>query len=94
GGKIVDGTGNPWFPGDVGIVDDRIAEVGDLSDAAGEYEIDAAGKIVCPGFVDCHSHSDSTILANRAATSSIYQGVTTEIVGSCGYSSAPIADRS
>jgi N-acyl-D-amino-acid deacylase len=94
GGKIIDGTGNPWFPGDVGILGDRIAEVGNLVGATGKYEIDAAGKIVCPGFVDCHSHSDWTILGNRYATSSIYQGVTTEIVGNCGYSPAPMTDLS
>ena len=92
GGKIVDGTGGPWFPGDVGLEGDRIAAVGNLSGAEGRYEIDATGKIVCPGFVDCHSHSDRTILVNREATSSVYQGVTTEIVGNCGKGFAPLTD--
>jgi N-acyl-D-amino-acid deacylase len=92
GGRIVDGTGNPWFPGDVAISGDRIAAIGSLSKAEGKQEIDATGKIVCPGFVDCHSHSERTILANREATSSIYQGVTTEIVGNCGFGAAPITD--
>ena len=93
GGKVVDGTGNPWFPADVGIVGDRIAAVGALSEQKGHREIDAAGRVVCPGFVDCHSHSDQTILANREATSSIHQGVTTEIVGHCGLGFFPITDR-
>ena len=92
GGRVVDGTGNPWFPGDVGLKGDRIAAVGNLSEAKGRYEIDATGKIVCPGFVDCHSHSDRTILVNREATSSVYQGVTTEIVGNCGKGFAPLTD--
>ena len=94
--RIVDGTGSPWFPGDVGIVGDTIAAIGNLTGAAAAREIDAAGKIVCPGFIDCHSHSDLTILANRGAISSIYQGVTTEIIGQCGQSLAPItpANRS
>ena len=94
GGKIIDGTGNPWFPGDVGIIDDRIVEVGNLAGAEARTRIDAAGKIVAPGIVDCHSHTDRTILVNREATSSIYQGVTTEIVGNCGLGFAPITKTS
>ena len=93
-GKIVDGTGAPWFVGDIGIAGDRIAAIGNLSEAHGRRDIDAAGKLVCPGFVDCHSHSDLSILANLEATSSIYQGVTTEIVGQCGLGPAPISDIS
>lgn len=94
GGMVVDGTGNPAFPADVGIQGDRIVAVGNLSHAEARTKIDAAGKIVCPGFVDCHSHSDRSILAVREATSSIYQGVTTEIVGNCGMGLAPITELS
>lgn len=94
GGRIVDGSGNPWFPGDVGIVADRIVEIGNLAGAVARTTIDADGKIVAPGFVDSHSHSDQTILINREATSSIYQGVTTEVVGNCGLTFAPITDVS
>jgi N-acyl-D-amino-acid deacylase len=94
GGKIVDGSGNPWFPADVGITGDRIAAIGELGDAQARNTIDAAGKVVAPGFVDSHSHSDRTILINREATSSVYQGVTTEIVGNCGMTYAPITDVS
>ena len=93
-GRIVDGTGNPWFPGDVAIDGSHIAAIGSLSEAEARLVIDAAGKVVCPGFVDCHSHSERTILANRKATSSIYQGVTTEIAGNCGMGFAPITDLS
>jgi N-acyl-D-amino-acid deacylase len=92
GGRIVDGAGNPWRPGDVAIQGDRIAALGNLAGAEARTRIDAAGRIVCPGFVDCHSHTDRAILCNRQATSSIYQGVTTEIVGNCGMTYAPVTE--
>jgi N-acyl-D-amino-acid deacylase len=94
GGQIVDGTGSAWFPGDLAIEGDRIVALGRLAHAEAKLRIDAAGKVVCPGFVDIHSHSDRTILGNRQALSSLYQGVTTEIVGNCGMTVAPICDRS
>jgi N-acyl-D-amino-acid deacylase len=94
GGWVVDGTGNPGVPADVALIGDKVAAVGDLSGQERRTELDATGKVVCPGFVDCHSHTDQTILANREATSSLYQGVTTEIVGNCGLGFAPITDRS
>lgn len=90
GGTIVDGTGSPAFPADVGIRGNRIVAIGNLGDAEARTTVDAAGKLVCPGFVDSHSHTDRTILGNREATSSIYQGVTTEIVGNCGMTYAPV----
>ena len=68
---------------------DRIAEVGRLSEVEAARTIDATGKIVCPGFVDAHSHSDWSVHNNPTAQSTIRQGITTEIVGNCGYSSAP-----
>jgi len=91
-GRIVDGTGCPWFKGDVGIEGDRIFGVGDLSEFKAEVEIDARGLVVCPGFVDVHTHSDTSFLVNPRADSKIMQGVTTEIVGNCGNSAAPITD--
>jgi len=82
GGKIVDGTGNPWFVGDVGIRKDRIVAIGRLgSSAIGRRIIDARGLVVAPGFVDMHSHSDMTLFEDGAASSKIRQGVTTEILG-------------
>ena len=90
GGWIIDGTGNPGKPGDVGVEGDRIVAVGTLEHAEARVVVDAMGKIVCPGFVDCHSHSDSTILQNPTAQSTIRQGTTTEIVGNCGNSPAPL----
>jgi N-acyl-D-amino-acid deacylase len=88
-GCIIDGTGNPWFRGDVGIRNGMIEKVGHLNSDAKE-EIDATGLIVCPGFIDSHAHSDFTLLANPMAESKIRQGVTTEVIGNCGLSAAPI----
>ena len=96
-GRVVDGTGNPWFPADIGIRDGTIAAIGRIpDDAPGETVIDAAGKIVAPGFIDIHSHSDfvvadgshGEVLAPFAA-----QGITTLVTGNCGYSPAPVNPR-
>lgn len=91
-GLVVEGTGSPWFRADVGIVADKIVKIGQLSDASARQEIDASGRVVCPGFIDAHSHSDTTILINPKAESKIRQGVTTEIIGNCGSSAAPLSD--
>ena len=91
-GLIVDGTGAPPFRGDVGIEGDRLAAVGDVDGADARRTIDAAGRIVCPGFVDPHSHSDFTLLTNPDAQSTIRQGVTTEVVGNCGWTYAPVSE--
>ena len=85
-GRVIDGAGNPWFRGDVGVSGEKIAAVGDLSGSSATREIDAAGRLVCPGFVDVHSHSDTSFLVNPRAESKITQAVTTEICGNCGYS--------
>src|SRR5271156_2424287 len=82
GGKIVDGTGNPWFEGDVAIRGDRIAAVIRLGgDLKARRTIDARGLIVAPGFIDMHSHSDLTLLEDGSAPSKVRQGVATEILG-------------
>lgn len=95
GGWVVDGTGNPARPADVAVEDGRVVEVGRLPEgAAAERVVDASGKVVCPGFVDPHSHSDFTVLTNPDAQSTIRQGVTTEIVGNCGWTYAPVTERS
>src|SRR5689334_9933658 len=90
GGVIVDGTGRPRRAGDVGIVGGRIAAVGDLSMATAFSEIDAAGRVVCPGFIDVHTHSDLTLLVDGRAESKIRQGVTTEVTGNCSFSPYPV----
>jgi N-acyl-D-amino-acid deacylase len=82
GGKIVDGTGNPWFLGDVAIRGSKIEAVGSLApDTAARRVIDARGMVVAPGFIDIHSHSDLTLLEDGSAQSKIRQGVTTEVLG-------------
>ena len=80
-GKIVDGTGNPWFYGDVAVRGDRIVAVGRIPSAPTKREIDAKGLVIAPGFIDMHSHSDFLLLEDGAAQSKIRQGVTTEFLG-------------
>lgn len=80
-GKIVDGSGNPWFRGDVAVRGKRIVALGQVPPAPAKRTIDAAGLIVAPGFIDIHSHSDFTLLEDGAAQSKIRQGVTTEVLG-------------
>jgi N-acyl-D-amino-acid deacylase len=87
--RIVDGTGNPWFHGRIGIQDGRIAAVGRF-EAPARRETDAGGNVVCPGFVDAHSHTDLEILNHPRPANKILQGVTTEAVGNCGQSMAPV----
>jgi N-acyl-D-amino-acid deacylase len=80
-GKIVDGTGNPWFHADLAIKGEKIAALGKIAANSGKREIDVKGLIVAPGFIDAHSHSDFTILEDGKAMSKITQGVTTEVLG-------------
>jgi N-acyl-D-amino-acid deacylase len=89
GGRIVDGTGNLWFRGDVGVSDGQIVAVGWNLPAHAERVIEANDLIVAPGFIDIHSHSDYSLLIDGRATSKIMQGVTTECNGNCGVSAAP-----
>lgn len=92
GGQVIDGSGAPWVKADVGIEGGRIAVMGDLAETPAAREIDATGKVVAPGFIDCHSHSDWSLLANRGADSTLRMGVTTEVVGNCGLSYAPVSN--
>ena len=91
GGRIVDGCGNPWFYGDVGIRRGRIAHIAPPGTLHGQWNLDMGGRFVAPGFVDIHTHSDLSILVNRQAESVVRQGVTTEVIGNCGMSPAPIS---
>ena len=90
GGMLVDGTGAPAAPMDLALDGGRIAGIYKHSEAKATVSKDASGMIVCPGFIDIHTHSDLTILGNPLAESKIRQGVTTEIVGNCGGSLAPL----
>ena len=90
-GHILDGTGSPWYSGDIGIREGRIAAIGNLAAAPRRRTIDAAGKVVAPGFIDLLGQSEMTILVDPRLPSKIYQGITTEITGE-GDSIAPLTD--
>ena len=91
-GIIIDGTGKPGYFADIAIIGDKIDYIGNLRDVHGKLEIDASGKYVTPGFIDSHTHSDQTIWGNPEAQSAVRQGVTTEIVGNCGFSMRTLMD--
>ena len=88
-GHIIDGTGSPWYSGDIGIRDGKIAAIGNLRDAPRARTIDARGQVVAPGFIDMLGQSEYTILVDPRLPSKIYQGITTEITGE-GESVAPL----
>ena len=92
GGRIVDGTGAPWFRGDVGIRGDRIGEIGDLGSASAQTRLDASNLIVAPGFIDMLGQSEFSVLVDNRAASKITQGITTEVTGE-GTSIAPLNDH-
>ncbi|MGC1613660.1 MAG: D-alanyl-D-alanine carboxypeptidase/D-alanyl-D-alanine-endopeptidase [Candidatus Acidiferrum sp.] len=83
-GHILDGTGNPWYAADVAIQGDRIAAIGNLSDATAKLEIDAKGQIVSPGFIDMLGQSESALLLDNRSLSKLSQGITSEITGEGG----------
>ncbi|MEO5821117.1 MAG: D-aminoacylase [Vicinamibacteraceae bacterium] len=91
-GRVVDGTGAPWFRADVGITGDRITAIGNLSSARAATRIDATGQVVAPGFIDLLGQSEFNVLVDSRAASKITQGITTEITGE-GVSIAPVDDR-
>src|SRR5712691_2981882 len=90
-GHIIDGTGSPWYSGDIGIRAGKIAAIGNLSAMPHSRTIDARGKVVAPGFIDMLGQSEYTILVDPRLPSKIYQGITTEITGE-GESIAPLND--
>ena len=100
GGKVIDGTGAPWFRADVAIQDGKIAAVerrptteqvdGQLEGAAAATVLDATGCFIAPGFIDPHTHSDLPLLVNPPAESQVRQGVTTVVIGNCGSAPAPV----
>ena len=92
GGQMLDGTGAGPVRVDIGITGERITAIGDLIRAEAVAVIDAVGMYIAPGFIDAHSHSDAYLLIEPSAPSKLFQGVTTEIVGNCGGSAAPLAD--
>ena len=83
-GRIIDGTGSPWYSGDVGIREGKIAAIGNLANSQAKRTIDAHGMVVAPGFIDMLGQSELTILVDPRLPSKIYQGITTEITGEGG----------
>jgi N-acyl-D-amino-acid deacylase len=83
-GKIIDGTGNSWFYGDIAVKDGKIIRIGKLQNLKGKREIDATGLIVSPGFIDVHTHIEGDEVENPEATNFIYDGVTSVVTGNCG----------
>jgi N-acyl-D-amino-acid deacylase len=92
--RIVDGAGTPWFCGDLAISDGKIAAMGNLFGVEAEQTIDAHDKYLAPGFIDGHTHFDWVLLKKPTVFSELYQGVTTLVIGQCGYSAAPVSDES
>src|SRR5580704_7222865 len=90
GGHIIDGTGSPWYAGDIAIQGGRIAAIGEIPPSAARRSIDARGMTVAPGFIDMLGQSELSILVNPHLPSKIYQGITTEITGE-GNSAAPVS---
>ena len=92
-GHIIDGTGNAWFKSDIGIKDGKIAKLSPVPLRQADRVIDAKGLLVCPGFINLHSHSDSTILSHNNAENCLAMGLVTELTGNCGSSVAPITEK-
>ena len=93
GGTVYNGEGTPPLLQDVGVRDGRLAAMGDLSAATARQRLDVTGLAVTPGFIDLHTHSDFTLVVDGRAQSQVHQGVTTEVVGQCGVSCAPLRHR-
>ncbi|MFN0182738.1 MAG: N-acyl-D-amino-acid deacylase family protein [Aquabacterium sp.] len=93
GGMVCDGDGGPPERLDVGVRDGRLAAIGDLAGATARQRLDVAGLAVTPGFIDLHTHSDFTLVVDGRAQSQVHQGVTTEVMGQCGVSCAPLRRR-
>lgn len=93
-GKIIDGTGAPWYRGDVGLNGGRISAVGKLSGkCTAQQTFDISGLVLSPGFIDIHCHSDFAFLEKGLCDSKICQGVTTQVIGHCGISAAPVSPQ-
>ncbi|MDM8544315.1 D-aminoacylase [Desulfococcaceae bacterium HSG9] len=93
-GRIIDGTGNPYFTADIGIVGEEIAAISLIGDEMkADRVLDATGMIVSPGFIDTHSHDDAYIFIDPRCSQKVRQGVTTDVIGNCGFSMAPLSDE-
>ena len=91
-GKVIDGSGNPWFRADIGIVGGKIAAIGRFDSKDAKRTIDAAGMVVSPGFIDVHTHAEDGIKRVPTADNFILDGVTSIITGNCGGSEDNLSD--
>lgn len=89
-GKIIDGTGSPWYYGDIAVKDGKIAKIGRLVNCSAVEEIDAKQKVVSPGFIDMHTHSDLVIMDEPLIEAKVRQGITTDLLGQDGIAAAPL----
>ena len=92
GGTVVDGSGGPGYKADIGVSGNRIEAIGPLAEAESARVIDASGKVVTPGFIDMHTHSDVSLVDDPGAESMAYQGVTTQVTGNCSFSPFPTGE--
>src|SRR5882762_8560365 len=92
-GTIVDGSGSVPYRADVAIRGDRIVEIGQITDR-GKTEIDAEDQVIAPGFIDGHTHMDAQVMWDPLGTSSCWHGVTTVVMGNCGFTLAPVDRKS
>ena len=92
-GRIIDGTGADSYPADIALTNGRIVKIGRLERQPAKNEIDADGSIVAPGFIDSHSHADLALLADGLENEKLKMGVTTEVIGQCGFSPFPLTPR-
>lgn len=92
GGRIVDGTGNPWYRGDIGVRGGRVVKIGTLGASTADRVIDAAERIVAPGFIDVHTHIEQGIFRVPRADSYLMDGVTTLVTGNCGSSATDLRE--
>src|SRR5689334_12325901 len=90
GGRIVDGTGRPSFIGDLAIDGDRIARIDGLKTSTADTELDARGLVVAPGVIDLHTHFDAQLFFDPYCTISGWHGVTSVVIGNCGFGFAPV----
>jgi N-acyl-D-amino-acid deacylase len=91
GGTVVDGSGRPRYRADVGVRGGRIASIGKISETGSE-EVDAEGKFVAPGFIEIHTHMDAQVFWDPLGTCSSWHGITTAVLGNCGFTLAPCAE--
>ena len=89
--RVVDGSGNPWFRADVGVRDGRIVDIGRLADRSGYRVIDAAGRVLTPGFIDVHTHVEGAVEKSPRGDNYLLDGVTSVMTGNCGSSEVALS---